>query len=188
MWESNGVRGAGDRPPTAGNFSGVGLVVGAAPCVWDDLKRAPAGDLMVLNRMAVLVEQPVRHLASLHHDHIASLWAFRRALWRHGDGHVHTHSPKAAAGVESVWQLEGGCSFSGLFGAAVMLALGYAPVILCGCPHDAEGYVWQPGATAIHHSRGVQIELEWWRDNAFRGRVQSMSGKTRAILGAPDGL
>ena len=188
MWEINGVRGAGDRPPTAGNFSGVGLVVGSAPSVWNDLARAPSGDIMVLNRMAVLVERPVRHLASLHHDHVEPLAAFRRKLWRLSDGHVHTHSAKGGAGIENVWDLEGGCCFSGIFGAVVMLALGYERVILCGCPQDASGYVWQPGCTDIHQNRGACIEWGAWAANVFRGRVKSMSGRTREWLGAPDGV
>lgn len=187
MWESNGIRGFAEKPRTAGQFSGTLLVCGSGRSLWSDLERAPAGDLMLVNDAAWLVDQPAVHFATLHPELLPYWVGYRNRKWRYR--HLHTHSAHASPEVENVWHLESGVSFSGVFGAVAGLALGYERVILCGVPQTGDGYVWsRPGAQSEHQERGIMIEVEWWRDNCFRGRVRSMSGRTRDWLGEPDGL
>ena len=84
-----------------------------------------------------------------------------------------------------------------------MLHLGYDRVILCGCPLDASGYFEGESkkGRAIGHdcrrvgdpSQNLHRTIENYRDKfaklakgEFKGKVFSMSGLTRKLLGEPE--
>lgn len=188
MWEVNGIRGHGDVPPVAGNFTGTLLVCGSGRALWDDLGRAPAGDLMLVNDAAWLIDRPAVHLASLHAD-LLPFWSGYRKTKRR-ENHLHLHGP-AVRQPRPVpadlirWQFENGTCYSGIFAAVVGLALGYSRAILCGIPQTGDGYVWSPAGRASNHDDpGIWQELRAWAP-ALRGRVFSLSGKTRDVFGEP---
>jgi hypothetical protein len=88
--------------------------------------------------------------------------------------------------VDFVWALEGWPPCSGLFGAVVALAMGYAPVILAGCPEDDGGHFYDPpGESGDYLSGGNAAAWLWHREQVFAGRVKSLSGRTREWLGEP---
>lgn len=84
--------------------------------------------------------------------------------------------PKPCADLEwdSQWNTGGGSAmYATLFGLEV---LGFERVILCGCPLEAGDYLYNFEADGIWQHRARVI---------FQGRVRSMSGNTRRLLGAP---
>lgn len=190
MWESRGIRGHGDMPPVAGNFSGILLVCGSGRTLWSDLERAPAGEIMLVNDAAWMLDRPAVHLTSLHAE-LLPWWAgYRKAKRIETHLHLHTSNRRHRLGAQpslvNRWDLENGACYSGIFGAAVGLALGYSQVILCGVPQTGDGYVWSPpGKASTHDDKNLFTELRWWADNRFKGRVRSLSGKTRDVLGEP---
>jgi len=186
-WEACGVRGQGDLPPLAGQAAGPLLVCGSGRGLHDDAARVPAAvPVLAVNLAAFCVGRPVLHLASLHADLVGHFLAILR---QQQAGHVHTHAVRPEAEVENVWDLEGQPPCSGLFGAAVGLAMGYAPVILAGVPEDDHGHLYDPpGSPGTYVGGGNEQSWLWHRDNVFAGRVTSLSGRTRDWLGAPDGL
>lgn len=189
-WEHLGVRGRGNLPPTAGEFSGPLLVCGGGRTLWDDLARytAPA-HVMAVNWAGCLFPRPFEHWASLHPDHLVHMLALRR-LDHPSHGHIWTHTQNAYAGIELSWRLALDPACSGFFAALVGLALGYAPVILAGCPEDLGGHFYDPPGEPGGYTNNSAHEAMWLsaRDTVFAGRVRSLSGRTRDWLGEPDGL
>ena len=143
-WEVNGVRGQGNLPPIAGQFSGPLIVCGAGRSLWDDLANLPvqsSADILCINLTGVVFPRRFLHWASMHGDHFPH-WLGLRALDLPEDGHIHTHSMRS--GSEFFWDFEnpGGCS--GIFAALVGLALGYEHIVLCGCPENSDGHFYDP--------------------------------------------
>ncbi len=186
-WEACGVRGHGDLPPLAGQAAGPLLVCGSGRGLHDDAARVPAAvPTLAVNLAALCVRRTVLHLASLHADLLRHFLAIRR---HQQPGHIHTHAVRLDADVESLWDFEGQPPCSGLFGALVGLAMGYAPVILAGVPEDDGGHFYDPpGSAGDYVTGGNDQSWLWHRDNVFAGRVRSFSGRTRDWLGDPYGL
>lgn len=84
--------------------------------------------------------------------------------------------------------------------ALIGLRLGFGTIVLCGCPMDGSGY--HPGEAKVTVEAGMQrvgdpkmqqrATIRRYRDRManlamgdFRGRVYSMSGYTRQVLGEP---
>lgn len=189
--------GGEEAPPLCGNFSGTLLVVGSGHCLWDDLARLNSlglgGDVMAVNFASVFYPGPVHHLASLHPLNIPH-WIALRWLASNIEGpRIHTHAQEPLPGVETTWRFECGCGTGGtssLFAVLVGLALGYERVILAGVPLDNLGHFYDPPGPVKRdwqklESRAVNIEWECARETVFHGRVKSMSGMTKAMLGEP---
>ncbi len=149
------------------------LVVGAARRVWYDLHDAPSNsDIMAINWTAMIFKT-VKHIASQHVEILKPLKELTGAT---------THSNHE--GADHIWDFNLNGGSSGCFGAAVGVALGYDKVILCGCPADNTGNFydppWLPGN--FSHKRKV---WKYAKENYFHGKVFSMSGWTRELLGGP---
>lgn len=85
--------------------------------------------------------------------------------------------------------------------ALIGLDLGFDKIILCGCPLDGSGYfpgecagIWKdPACQRIgdpkkQHAttiRRYKARMADYAEKVFKGRVFSMSGYTRELLGAP---
>ena len=194
----NGIVVGGTLPPTANNFRGACLVAGSGRCLWDDIERLwrkhPnwSGDFLGINWAGLWLPFPVKHIVSLHPTYLKHWVALRDG----SDGHIHTHSSRPEEGVESVWEFRNPAGMSGLFGAKVALGLGYSSVVLVGVPMDNSGHFYDPpdGLTLAgyppfeipnYHARASMLEWELARDEEFAGRVKSMSGITRQMLGEP---
>lgn len=93
---------------------------------------------------------------------------------------IHAEAPYPM--VDHVWEapLTG---TSSLFATKIMLALGYDEVLLAGCPLDDSGRYydapWNKGCDLN------PMSLKEWEEflPIFNGRVKSMSGRTRELLG-----
>ena len=85
---------------------------------------------------------------------------------------------------------------SSLNGCYTGLALGYDEIVLCGAPLDDSGHYFDPPTWHTNFvreipdvDRGGVIQPRYWSEakaRIFDGKVKSMSGRTRDLLGAPD--
>jgi hypothetical protein len=193
FYEVNGIWGKGDPPPVAGCSSGTALILGSAACLWDDVRAAKdlghhyiavndAG--MYIHLAGAFTKFRLRHWASLESSFFPAYRIRTNGTQNHS---VLYHSNQPDEGVDFAWRLQhpsfiGGTS--SLFATLVALGLGYDPVILCGVPLDGSGYFYGPP-----ESHGIQYNscLRFWEKHldVFKGRVKSMSGNTRELLGAP---
>lgn len=204
IWESNGIRGRGEKAPViAGTRSGSAVVLGSARCIWEDMEKIDftKAEVIAINDMIMHYKGVLHHAVSLHPEE-PPLW--KQLRWTNGcdsGGHIYTHSHrfpshikhpngefKAEHGLDFIWVLEGGRGgSSGLFACMVGLALGYDKIILAGIPIDGTGHFFDPPGKVVNQFLGQNIKEEW--DNAnlnyFKGRVKSMSGRTKEWLGYP---
>jgi hypothetical protein len=203
IWESNGIRGRGEKAPScAGNFKGAAVVLGSARCIWEDLDKIDLTkvEVIAINNMIMHFKGRVHHGISLHPEE-PPLWRQLRWTNQCEESYVVTHSHrfpthikhpsgefKTEHGLDYIWVIEGGRGgSSGLFACMVGLALGYDKIILAGIPIDGTGHFFDPPGKVVNQFLGQNIKEEW--DNAnlnyFKGRVKSMSGRTKEWLGYP---
>lgn len=195
-------------------MGGTFLVVGSAPCLHDDIARAlairPCAQIMLVNGACTAWENAGHMLAG--HTNKAELFraardtAFPLALpirihanWMRLDkgaprkeypSVTDWHGPEMSTGATSAAKAARIC----------LRALGAEEVILCGAPMDGSGYA-ATEAVVPHDCHRVgdaskQDRLSvkgYYRRFAklaageFKGKVFSMSGRTRDLLGEPHG-
>jgi hypothetical protein len=175
-----------------GNRSGPAIVIGSAACMWDDLSQvADRGDYIAVNHAGLFVhyggavtQGRLVHWASLHSD----LFPAWRHLAQVNQGqHINWHTNAPDPNSDFCWQFNyRGITrgSSALFAVFVGLALGYNPVILAGCPLDnSPPFYGKPGTEQATFAGCIK----GWEQSVklFNGRVKSMSGRTRELLGAP---
>lgn len=129
------------------------LVVGSAPCLFDDVQRAlqirPFASLMLVNGACTAIENAEHVLAG--HEEKAEFFARERrerfpdALpWRlHATTFPHRRAAceKLFPSVTDWWPHEVGVGATSASKAAKLgFILGFDEVILCGCPLDQPGY------------------------------------------------
>lgn len=190
------------------------LIVGSAPCVYNDLYTAlqlrPDADVIAVKFSVVLVHAPV---AVTHHgEHAEPIKALHRQRW--GDD-VQVYAPKklfTAAQrmfIDREWHELAGVGGTSAWGAARMAKLmGAREIILCGCPLEptapgepyhhplvyeatkghgignGRGEPWANERAVFGYRQFIQSDIE--RGNAEG--IVSMSGWTRKTLGAPHGI
>ncbi len=178
---------------TEARSSTEALVVGSAQGVWEDLRAASAllshPTIVAVNLMVLFLPR-VDHAVSHHGEALVHLVAHRRldvslsAAARATP--PMTHSSQPAAGIDRIWR-ELRAGDSGLLATRVALALGFERVVLVGVQinallnlySDPYGPQFDFGTHYRHVWEGCVHE--------FAGRVTSMSGYTRHLLGAPAG-
>lgn len=129
------------------------LVVGSAPCLFEDVKRAlhirPFASLMLVNGACTAIENAEHVLAG--HEEKAEFFARERRRvfpnappWRlHGCCHAHRKEMMKGMfpSVTDWWPHEMGLGATSASKAAkIAFMLGATEVILCGCPMDQPGY------------------------------------------------
>ena len=195
-------------------MTNAAIVVGSAPCLHDDLQRAlelfPFAFIVTVNGACVEVEH-ADAIVSGHTNKAEKFTAARKAAFPKGKP-FEVWANWARPGREpkmlypSVTRWFGGHvstgATSGAKAARMALEAGYEPVILCGCPLDASGYF--PGESIKgkgigHDCRRVgdpeqddhrtivnyRDKFKKLAEKEFKGRVFSMSGRTREWLGEP---
>lgn len=152
------------------------LVVGSAQCVWDDL-RALGGleinAIIAVNRMAKDYPLKPTYSASVHPEKAME-------LRRNGVLHVST---KPAEGVDVIYdQRPWRSGTSGLYAAGLALFTGGHKVFLAGIPiDDSPHYYAAPNLDDLAAYRAPWQQLL----PTLKGRVFSLSGWTRELLGSP---
>lgn len=204
IWESNGIRGRGEKAPgCAGNYSGTAVILGGARCIWEDCARIDFEKVQVIaiNNMIMHHKGRVHHGVSLHPQE-PPLWRQLRWTNQCEESYVVTHSHrlpshiahptahydefKTEHGLDYLWHIEGGLGgSSGLFACMVGLALGYDRIVLAGIPLDESGHFFDPPEAKLRQFLGRNIDEEWLNadKNYFKGRVRALSGRPREWFG-----
>lgn len=191
-------------PDIVGKYAGKCLAVcGDAACVWDDLERLgfrynhmrgkvfrDGWDILTINKIVETMPAHIEHAYSNEPNILERYIAARRPEYKSEfEGPRHTHSNRP--GAKWVWPL-GGQATSGLGGSIVGYGLGYDLIVLCGVPLDDGPHNGEPSwrkcsftNEAADSKDGMNRHWKRARDLAFKGKVRSMSGRTRDWLGAP---
>lgn len=180
------------------------LVVATARGVWADLETVgierirPDGEygwhVMAVNDMIAHWPGVVHHAYSNQHRWLDAWVRGRREtiagyVVRQRWGEVRlTHSNNVGGKVQWPWPGHGTSTLNAIYTA---LALGYAPVVVCGAPLTNDGHYFDPPWVGSNFEREIghdrNGELQYWAKSArkiFGGRVFSQSGRTRELLGA----
>lgn len=180
-----------------GKFEGFRLILCAgASCVWDDLARfgvcqeEAKTHFMAINDIAMHLPMKIRHLYSNDHRMIPAWIAARRPQYARKYGAIEfTHSCQTGGQYTWPWPGHGTSSLGGTYTA---IAMGYDPIILCGVPLDDTPNYFSPSWEKRNFTREVgdrdDGQVAYWANAArgcFNGKVKSMSGRTRELLGAP---
>lgn len=200
---SLGISGRSLPADQVGRFAGQRcLVLASAACVWDDVMALGViGDqnngwhTMCVNDIAMHWPGVVNHLYSNQHRWIPHWVGARRETI---DGHKvrerwgpigATHSCGQGGQYTWPWPGHGTSTLNAVYTA---LALGYSKVVLCGAPLDNSPHYFEPPWCRSKFEREVGLTVQGglvhWSQAAakvFKGRVFSMSGRTKELLGAP---
>lgn len=189
------------------------LAVGSAPCLYDDVDRAfeiyPTAELMLINGACTTIGN-AEHVLAGHTAKAEEFQAARKSAfpdappWRlHANWNSpHKGTPRAECPSVTDWwgpEVSSGATSAGK-AALIGIAMGFGRVILCGCPLDGSGYTFDEAVVSQDvacrrvgdpTAQDVKI-IKRYRDTmarlaatTFKGRVFSMSGFTKQVLGAP---
>jgi hypothetical protein len=191
------------------------LVVGSASGLYADLAAAQAlcedFEVMLVNGAGAAVEA-AQHLLAGHTDKAEAFVAARDAAFPFAEPYkVHAtfvdrknaKPPTDHPSVTHWWPqslYSSGATSAGK-AARLGLAWGFDRVVLCGCPMDGSGYfpgestgipqlkacqrVGDPAKQQASTIRRYKQRMAELAKGEFKGRVFSMSGWTREVLGAP---
>lgn len=192
---------------------GTLLIIGSAPCVYDDLAAAraerPHAIVMAINE-AVKVTCP-NFIASLHCEKMAAFNAlavkeFGNKIWSTHSGNVTARGDERGNfdAVDYWWPTMKHCGGTSAWaGAMIGAALGFKEIIMCGCPMNGGDGYFNAGSTAPStpsdprfgekppHSSLIAAAHDHIRKHAKTpeaAMVRSMSGFTRDTLGGPSWL
>lgn len=184
-------------PEIAGTYTGTLVIAASGRCVWEDLERygmAKNHDdhphIMAVNDMIMYYPGRIDHAYSNNHAYLSKWCEARRDQYLTKYGPVkHTHSNKTGGRHTWPWPGHGTSSLNAVYTG---IGLGYDRIILCGVPLDDSGHFFEPpwiGTNFVAEVRDRDGGPKYWknaRDRIFKGQVQSMSGRTRELLGAPE--
>jgi hypothetical protein len=183
-------------PPYEPRHSGPLLVVGPAPSVHEDLAAArglySGAKLAAVNAGAQLVVADF--LVSQHPDILALMrdWQLRLFGARPSTHCPGGEAPRTGPAVDYCW-IRGSSGATSAWGAVrVGKAMGFSPIVLCGCPlTGGDGYAmpWPKGGVGTTPAKDGLIQSYQERlrvaAKAEGQQVFSMSCYTRSVLGAP---
>lgn len=175
--------------PTYGRLTLVSnmLIAGTARCVWGDLAAFNELDIPDVKIMAVNFIGTVWPLGHL--DHWASIhqeeWMWRYWLQARLNGTNDVGTDIITPALRQVCDREKQGT-SGLFAACVAFRyLGCTNGWLAGVPMDGSGHFYDPpGLTSDYDGDHYAVLWQEANRNLFKGRLKSMSGRTREWLGA----
>lgn len=192
-------------PRSAGRYDGKLIVCADGWTVWDDLEALgcvrsrgrgsvwhPDADFMVVNKLGETFPGEIAHWYSNEPHMLARFVGARRAEYgkEFANGWLTHSCNPGPADCKWPWS---GHGTSGLNAILTGLGLGYREIVVCGMPLDNGPHNGEPPWRGCNFTREVAdtakggVPKHWQRaiDEAFEGRVTSMSGRTRAWLGAP---
>lgn len=186
-------------PGIAGSFSGRIALCGSGRNLWEDIQALGdwAGHWMAVKWSGLNLPFEFQHWAGMHGEQFQWLIPLRGYVMHNGKAvanckGITVHSNKPWPNVHCAWPGDESGT-SSLFAARIALALGYDEVMVLGCPLDGAGRYYDApwaqaggvGMEAVRDVHDFSNALLAWEKYAkvFDGRVKSMSGKTREILG-----
>lgn len=180
----------------------LALVVGSAACIWDDVAEARAlckfDAVCCIKRVGIEWPEQFDVWAGLHPEYMADYEARRAAKGLPGgyeivcppDSELGEHGKgfsRITRRVPYRWPGMNASAGSGIYGAKVMIEAGYR-VVLAGIPMDRQPHFLQHERCGSGPWTDLDCFLAGLRDAVphLKGRVRSMSGRTKELLGAPD--
>jgi len=176
------------------------VIAGSGRCIWDDLSQLKpiTADIMCVNDMIMHYPGEVHHICSLDEKMLMKWWDARRPPYKvqfPSQPRMHTRRDLVSLPKHiETWPFQGGGT-SGLFACFVGLGLGYDEIILCGIPIDNTGHYWEDPVGKTNYQREIACPngrirgdgRHYWTKakEKFDGKVKSMSGFTKKLLGAP---
>jgi hypothetical protein len=165
------------------------IILGTAENMWEDFEEAnkkfPGADLMMLN-LAPCFFRPQIEFKKIYIHHWVSLHPefFELSDCYLLSGMVIRHSTIKTPRVDYVWDVKQEGS-TGAFATRIALAMGYEKVILCGIPMDGRKHIYDMPGTKLDWAEQDHCRESWIfsKENEFAGRVTSMSGWTKGLLG-----
>ena len=173
------------------------VIVAGGRCVWEDLALLGVhGDanggwhVMCVNDVVMHYPGLVTHMYTNDHRMMQHWLQARRPLLTRKYGPVkYTHSCRVGGKYSWPWP---GHGTSGLNAVYTGLGLGYDQIVLCGMPLDNSGHYFEPPWVVSNFESEVGVRedgtMMYWHNanqKLFGGKVKSMSGRTRELLGAP---
>ncbi len=181
-------------PKIAGKYQGGCIVCADAACIWDDLERfgCRSGnsvskwgwDFLTVNRLVEVFPGRVEHAYSNSGGVLNRFIAARRQEYLAEFPVVTTHSRDGETHWKWPWN---GGGTSGLGAILPALDLGYGNIVLAGMPLSDMHHNGEPPWRTTGIANEADDGPHWKRaiDLAFKGRVKSLSGRTRDWLGEP---
>ena len=189
------------------------LIVGSAPCALADLAAArklyPEAEVMTVNGACTMVRD-AEHMLAGHSVKAEEFVAARKKAFPADPlPRVHAnvlvkHQRLYAQQFPSVtdwWgpEMSSGATSAGK-AALIGIAMGFYPIVLCGCPMDGSGY--DPNEAVVKHDascarvgdptkqdrrmiKSYHEKMVALAKTTFKGKVFSMSGFTSMHLGLP---
>lgn len=170
------------------------LVVGSAPCVFEDVNRAlslrPFAELMLVNGACTAFEN-AEHMLAGHEEKAEFFVRERRIRFPNAPpievhGCCHPHRKEMMSGmfpsVTRWWPHEMGVGATSASKAAkIAFMLGATEVILCGCPMDQPGYF--PGEAKVNqHVMCLRIGDHGKAFNLFRQNGEPLPVQEARII------
>lgn len=186
----------GSLPKIAGQYEvGSCVVCADAACVWDDLERFGCRSSNGVERRGwsfITVNALVSVFPGrIDHAYSNSGAVLRRFIAARRDEYINEFGPPCAthsttAETDWIWPWHGGGT-SGLGAILTALGLGYTNIVLAGMPLDSSPHNGEPPWRRTHIGQEASEGSHWERARklAFKGKVKSLSGKTREWLGEP---
>lgn len=185
-------------PPCKNTYKGTCIVVGGGWNVWEDLSKIDWSqhDILCINDIYMHFPGDVTHFYSNNHTEMpnwikARVDRFRKTYTKTTLFHTNR------IGDYILWPWPGHGT-SGLNGVFTALGLGYDQVILAGIPLDDGGHYYDPRPSEttgswcnrkfsnfVSEIPTKQNRIKYWEDakeKIFRGRVKSLSGRTKELL------
>lgn len=168
------------------------VIASSGRCIWEDLKKIPweTYDMMGINDLIMHIPNPLKYGYSNDARRL-QLWALLRRRGYEGPESLHSMEPWPALGGQ--FPIKGhklkGLGTSPLSACYVGLELGYDQILLAGVPLDDSGHYFDPPdieTNRFHQDFYKQeAQLKWWKEASkeFDGKVKSLSGHTRELLG-----
>jgi len=178
----------GELPEIAGLCSGRLLVIGSGHTLLSDIEKA--GDWgcekLAVNAAGIFISD-LDHYYSSMSDCIPGWLGARGNFYSNNDIIVHANKGGKA---DYLWPVNGRFAPNSGVGAAVIgCGLGYDEIVLAGIPADGGLHFHPHWEDKMDH--GQPNKLTAWerlKNEYFDGRVTSLSGNTREMLGAPKWL
>ena len=171
----------------SGGKGGMRLViVGSARCVWDDLEKLwpVTDDVMAINDLIMHYPEKLTHAYSNDFEMLNKWVDARRPMAKQLDEKLRKHCCFPCEGAEK-WDIKVQGN-SGICAVYVGQALGYEEIVLCGVPQDDTGHYFDPPWVKTNYGKSTRKrpgsdQIRYWSN--VKGKVYSMSGRTKEVLG-----
>jgi len=170
---------------------GTLLILGTGRCLKDDLSKCnePVVDVATVNDAAMYYPGYTKHIFAIHSEMIPHIKAMRAVRKYSSNSFTHTlYMPNRNHFSDFAWDINPFGGTSAMLAVLAGLYMGYDHVILAGVPMDNSGHFWDIAEDEVMVGLDGENIRNFWKmmnDEVFNGRVKSLSGWTRELLGNP---